>query len=208
MPENVLFCSRCGAQNIPSATICQKCGAGLTQIVPVTNAVAVPAAAAAPAVAYAPPVAAGPAYGGFWLRVVATLLDGVVLSVVTMPIFFILIFPAVIRAVNEAQRGSQEPPVELISRIFAVIPLIWIANWLYDSLLTCSSWQGTIGKRVLRMKVIDQAGNKISFGRATGRFFSKAFISGIFYVGYIMVAFTDRKQGLHDMIAGTLVVRY
>jgi uncharacterized RDD family membrane protein YckC len=110
--------------------------------------------------------------------------------------------------VNEAQRGSQEPPVELISRIFAVIPLIWIANWLYDSLLTCSSWQGTIGKRVLRMKVIDQAGNKISFGRATGRFFSKAFISGIFYVGYIMVAFTDRKQGLHDMIAGTLVVRY
>jgi uncharacterized RDD family membrane protein YckC len=211
MPENVLFCSRCGAQNVPSATVCQKCGSGLAQIVPVANAVAVPAAvAAAPAVAYAPPpvVASGLAYGGFWLRVVATLLDGVVLSAVTTPIILLVMFPALKRAIDEAQRGSQDPPVELFARVFAVIPLIWLINWLYECLMTCSSWQGTIGKRVLRLKVIDPAGNRVSFGRATGRSLSKLFLSGIMYVGYIMVAFTDRNQGLHDMIAGTFVVRY
>jgi uncharacterized RDD family membrane protein YckC len=207
MPENVLFCSRCGAQNIPSATVCQKCGSGLTQVIPVANAVAVPAAAA-PALAYAPPVATGPEYGGFWLRVVAMLLDGVVLSVVITPIIFLVMFPAVKQAVDDAQRGSQDPPMELFARMFAVIPLIYLVNWLYDSLLTCSSWQGTVGKRVLRLKVIDQAGNRVSFGRATGRSLSKIFLSGILYVGYIMVAFTDRKQGLHDMIAATYVVRY
>jgi uncharacterized RDD family membrane protein YckC len=207
MPENVLFCSRCGAQNIPSATVCQKCGSGLMQVIPVANAVAVPAAAA-PALAYAPPVATGPEYGGFWLRVVAMLLDGVVLSVVATPIVLIFVFPPLMRMIKAIQEGSQDPPVEVFTAIFAVIPLFWLISWLYDSLLTCSSWQGTVGKRVLRLKVIDQAGNRVSFGRATGRSLSRMFLSGIMYVGYIMVAFTDRKQGLHDMIAATYVVRY
>ena len=203
MPENTLFCSQCGTQNIPSARFCQKCGAGLGQLMPVA-----PAAAVAPAVAYAPPaVVPGPPYGGFWIRVLANLLDGVILSAVITPIFLIFLLPMIIKAANQAN-ADQAPPPELFIAIFAMIPLIWIGSWLYESLLTSSSWQGTIGKRILRLKVTDQAGNRVSFGRATGRFFGKILSGMIMNVGYIMVAFTERKQGLHDIIAGTVVTRY
>jgi uncharacterized RDD family membrane protein YckC len=165
-------------------------------------------AAAAPVVAYAPPpaVAIGPHYGGFWIRFLAHLLDGIVLSVLFVPIFIIFLLPAFIKAVNHI--NAEEPPVELFSAIFLMIPVIWIVQWLYDALSTSSSWQGTIGKKVLRLKVTDEAGNRISFGRATGRFFGKLLSGMIMNVGFIMIAFTERKQGLHDMIAGTLVTRY
>ena len=59
----------------------------------------------------------------------------------------------------------------------------------------------------LGMKVTDLAGNRISFLRATGRYFAKIISALILFIGFIMVAFTEKKQGLHDMIAGTLVVR-
>lgn len=70
------------------------------------------------------------------------------------------------------------------------------------------SWQGTLGKRILSLKVTDEAGNRISFGRATGRFFAKILSSMFCCIGFIMIGFTERKRGLHDMIAGTLVMRY
>jgi uncharacterized RDD family membrane protein YckC len=87
--------------------------------------------------------------------------------------------------------------------LFAVIAA---AGWLYFALMESSSKQGTLGKMALSIMVTDVNGNRITFGRATGRYFGK-FLSGlILYIGYIMVAFTEKKQGLHDMIAGTLVV--
>jgi uncharacterized RDD family membrane protein YckC len=69
-----------------------------------------------------------------------------------------------------------------------------------------SSKRATLGKMALGIIVTDLEGKRISFGRATGRFFSKILSGIIIYIGFIMVAFTDKKQGLHDMIAGTLVI--
>jgi uncharacterized RDD family membrane protein YckC len=59
----------------------------------------------------------------------------------------------------------------------------------------------------LSMKVTDLQGNRISFARATGRHFAKYISAMILLIGYIMAGFTERKQALHDMIAGTLVRR-
>lgn len=167
------------------------------------------AAAAAPVVASAPPTAAAPysPYGGFWIRVAAYLLDNIIISAVTTPLVLIFLLPSIIK-ISHAAETNQEPPLELFGAIFLVVPLIVAGQWLYEALLTSSSWQGTVGKRVLRLKVTDMAGNRISFGRATGRFFSKIVSRMLMYVGYIMVAFSERKQGLHDMIAGTLVMKY
>ena len=67
--------------------------------------------------------------------------------------------------------------------------------------------QGTIGKMALNLKVTDLNGERISFGRATGRFFAKYISSITLLIGYIMAAFTERKQALHDMIAGTYVIK-
>jgi uncharacterized RDD family membrane protein YckC len=92
--------------------------------------------------------------------------------------------------------------------IGGVVWLTWIlGGWLYSALQECSSQQATIGKRVLGIKVIDLAGQRISFGRATGRYFGKIISGMIMYIGFIMAGFTDRKQALHDMMAGCLLVR-
>jgi uncharacterized RDD family membrane protein YckC len=69
-----------------------------------------------------------------------------------------------------------------------------------------SSKQATLGKMALGIIVTDLEGQRISFGKATGRHFSKIVSGIILYIGFIMVAFTEKKQGLHDMMAGCLVV--
>jgi uncharacterized RDD family membrane protein YckC len=159
---------------------------------------------------YAQPVASP--YAGFWIRFVAHLIDGIVIGIVAAPLYFLLVFPTIIRIINEAQQNGGEPSPEMIASIFGgmsvFLLLAFAGQWLYDALLTSSSWQGTIGKRVLKLKVVDEQGNRVSFGRATGRYFSKIISGMVMYVGFIMIAFTDRKRGLHDMIAGTLVMKY
>jgi uncharacterized RDD family membrane protein YckC len=69
------------------------------------------------------------------------------------------------------------------------------------------SMQGTLGKKLLGIKVTDMEGGRIGFGRATGRYFGKILSGMIFMVGFLMAAFTEKKQALHDMLAGTLVVK-
>ena len=69
-----------------------------------------------------------------------------------------------------------------------------------------SSKQATLGKMVLGIVVTDAGGNRISFGRALGRNLAKIISDIILFIGHFMVAFTEKKQGLHDLIAGTLVV--
>lgn len=204
MVENAIFCSKCGAQNAAQAAFCQSCGGSLgTGLAAVT--------AVAPAVAYTPPApvaAVYSPYGGFWLRVAATLLDGVVVGAVAAPLTIIFLLPSIFKII-EAVQADREPPFELFGVFFLIIPLILVGAWLYEALLTSSSWQGTVGKRVLRLKVTDLVGKKVSFGRATGRFFSKLlFRVMLTSLVYIVVAFTDRKQGLHDFVAGTLVMKY
>jgi uncharacterized RDD family membrane protein YckC len=210
MPDNFIFCSKCGAQNPATSQFCQSCGLTLSSGL-------APSQAAAPARAYAaaPPVAyvAAPAvpYGGFWIRLLAHLLDHIILSAVAAPLFFIMVLPSIIRVVHEAEQNQEPSPemiVAIVSSVFVYIALAFVGQWLYEALLTSSSWQGTIGKRVLRLKVVDEAGNPIGFGRATGRFFAKILSSMFFCIGFIMIGFTERKTGLHDMLAGTRVPRY
>ena len=81
-----------------------------------------------------------------------------------------------------------------------------IIGWLYFAVMESSTSQGTVGKMALGIKVTDTEGNKISFLRATGRHFGKIISSIILGIGYIMIAFTQKKQGLHDMLAECLVV--
>jgi uncharacterized RDD family membrane protein YckC len=208
MPENFIFCSKCGAQNSGTAQTCQNCGVTLSSsLAPSQAAAPARAYAAAPPVAYAPPSI----YGGFWIRLLAHLIDHAILGAVAAPLFFITVLPSIIRIAHQAER-DQEPSPELIiaivSSALVYIALAFVGQWLYEALLTSSSWQGTIGKRVLRLKVVDEAGNRIGFGRATGRFFAKILSSMFFCIGFIMIGFTERKTGLHDMLAGTKVMKY
>jgi uncharacterized RDD family membrane protein YckC len=175
-------------------------------------------AAAAPAyppaaVSLNPPVAVLPEgyYGGFWIRVAAYLIDHLCVGVVLTPVALVMVFPAIMKIAQEAQQ-NQEPGPEVIGAVLGAMGFYFVialvGSWLYEALLTSSAWQGTIGKRILRLKVTDDFGNRISFARATGRFFAKILSGMVMYVGFIMVAFMERKRGLHDVIGGTQVLRY
>jgi uncharacterized RDD family membrane protein YckC len=78
--------------------------------------------------------------------------------------------------------------------------------WLYEAFMLSSEWQATVGKRAMSIVVTGLDGGRISFARATARHFSKYISAFILFIGFIMVAFTAKKQALHDMIAETLVV--
>jgi len=82
-----------------------------------------------------------------------------------------------------------------------------VVKWLYYTLMESSNLQATVGKMAIGIIVTDLNGKRISFARATGRHFSKYISALIIGVGYLMVAFTAQKQGLHDIIAGTLVLQ-
>lgn len=160
-------------------------------------------------VAYAPAQAAP--YAGFWIRVLAYVLDRIVVGIAAAPFYFVLVLPSVLRIMQEAERDrepSQEMILSIIGGVSTFLIVFFVGYWLYEALLTSSNWQGTIGKKVLRLKVTDEFGNRIGFGRSTGRFFAKLLSHLILWIGFIMVAFTDRKRGLHDIIAGTLVTKY
>ena len=81
-----------------------------------------------------------------------------------------------------------------------------ILNWIYYAVMESSSTQATLGKMALGIKVVDLEGHRISFTKATGRYFGKFISLLILFVGFIMVAFTKKKQGLHDIMAGCLVI--
>jgi uncharacterized RDD family membrane protein YckC len=88
-----------------------------------------------------------------------------------------------------------------------LVPVILTEGWLYYALMESSSFQATVGKRALGLKVTGMNGDPISFGTASIRYFGKILSHLIFSIGYIMAAFTEKKQALHDILAGCLVIR-
>jgi uncharacterized RDD family membrane protein YckC len=87
------------------------------------------------------------------------------------------------------------------------VTLGFFAPWLYEAFMTSSEWQATVGKRVMSIIVTDTEGKRISFARATGRHFAKYISAFLLGIGFIIAAFTEKKQALHDMIAETLVLK-
>lgn len=140
-----------------------------------------------------------PTYAGFWIRFAAYFLDYIITYVGGSIVGFILGFMI-------GMVGGQTEAMEVAAGLVALLGSL-VTTWLYFALMESSSRQATLGKMACGLIVTDIEGRRISFGRATGRFFGK-FISGlILAIGFIMAAFTERKQALHDMMANTLVLK-
>lgn len=151
-------------------------------------------------------------YAGFWWRFLAFILDQIVVSIaasiLTIPLFAGL--GITVFSLSEMDLNSTEM-LAIVGSMFGLYILtfaLMIAfEWLYYSLFESSKHQATIGKMVCGIIVTDMNGERIKFGRATGRFFGKILSAMIIYIGYIMAAFTEKKQALHDLIANTLVIK-
>jgi uncharacterized RDD family membrane protein YckC len=152
-------------------------------------------------------------YAGFWRRFVAYLIDKFIIGVLSLILilpFILFIGLGAFSMGTHSYRDSDFPeafPVvmALVGAYFTVVLLIIVAEWLYFSLME-SKKGATLGKMAMNLRVTDMHGNRISFARATGRYFGKILSGLILCVGYLMAGWTQQKQALHDILAGSLVI--
>lgn len=184
-----VFCSSCGFALSSEDKFCFKCGCKVKseRIISSRTAVATREIEIIPSATRIQPVIGRSQayypqfhYAGFWIRLFACLIDCTLwvvfsFSIISMPI------------------------AEEILPTLAVI-----IAWLYYAMLESSTWQGTLGKKMCGIVVSDTNGERISFIRASFRYPLHLF-SNILLIGYLMIAFTNQKRGLHDFMAGTLV---
>lgn len=153
-------------------------------------------------------------YAGFWIRFVAIIIDGIIISILRA--FLVLPFLAMIGIsfATGFENFDPENMEDLIPFLATVIAagaalallstIIWV---LYGTFMEASKYQATVGKLAVGLIVTDLNGGKLDFSKALVRNLGKILSNFIFLIGYIMAAFTEKKQGLHDIIAGTLVVQ-
>ena len=128
-----------------------------------------------------------PRYAGFWIRLLAYIIDAVILGAISFPLIQVL-----------GSMGIGDHSTNVLS--IAI-------SWMYFAVFESSTWMGSPGKKALGLIVTDEQGQQLSVGRATRRYFAKILSALLLGIGFFMIAFTARKQGLHDKIFHTLVVK-
>ncbi|RID86535.1 RDD family protein [Peribacillus asahii] len=159
-------------------------------------------------------------YAGFWIRLVASMIDGIIIGI---PIFIIALMLGVFSLFSTGEISNFESSYDSYSgdeyyeqsmtefdvTMLIIQVVVWVLSIvigiLYYAGMHASKWQGTLGKMIVGIKVTDLNGQRISFLRALGRYFA-TILSSILYIGYIIAAFTEKKQSLHDFVAKTVVV--
>jgi uncharacterized RDD family membrane protein YckC len=138
-------------------------------------------------------------FAGFWIRVAALLIDSIIYGVFRFALIFVTY--AFIVHPTSPKVDPFNTNVLIIENIIGLLIVIG-----YFAGFESSRWQATIGKKLMKIKVVDLNGHRISFGQAIGRYLSKIVSCLTFCIGYMMAGWTEKKQALHDKIAGTLVI--
>jgi len=160
----------------------------------------------------APVVGQNVRYAGFWIRFAAQFIDGIIYFIVTsIPSFVVGIIAGI-------YGFDIKTPFLIVLTVVSVV-----LYWLYPSLFISSKYMATPGKIICGIKVTDMEGNRVSFSRATMRYLFKNGIGDIGNIlGYIVpllnvfflftlasplfIPFNEKKQAIHDMLAGTYVI--
>jgi uncharacterized RDD family membrane protein YckC len=150
------------------------------------------------------------AYAGFWRRLAGSLIDTLVLLV---PIGIVAGIGAAHgyrfgyhyhphASAGQSLLTGPTPGQQLVIQLIVAVP-----SWLYFGLFMSSGWQATLGQRAVGVRVTDLEGRRISFARATGRYFASIVSDWTLGIGYLMMIWTKRKQTLQDMMASTVVIK-
>ncbi|HRG10711.1 MAG TPA: RDD family protein [Cyclobacteriaceae bacterium] len=153
-------------------------------------------------------------YAGFWLRLVAIIIDGIIIGVAQSFIFVPILAALGLGFASSVETMDMSDPDQAAGMMASVMALMggyWILSLtiqiLCSTLMESSKLQATVGKLALGLKVTDLQGNKLDFVKALVRNLCKLISNFTLLIGYIMAGFTEKKQALHDMIASTLVLK-
>ena len=203
-----MFCPKCGKETDASGKFCQWCGTDIEAIAPKAMMKTEPEEEEEEE-----PTTGN--YAGLGRRFFAFVIDAIVLLIlmIVAATFFGLVqgvkyfyYFTVQRAPISALTDAGTSEAALTPIIAALGVLLIIFPWLYFAGFECSRGQATPGKTLLRIVVTDNDGARISFARATLRHFFKYISALIIFIGFIMIGLTKKRQGLHDRIAGCLVL--
>ncbi|MGA2919424.1 RDD family protein [Methanoregula sp.] len=199
-----MFCPKCGKETDASGKFCQWCGADIESIQ--QRPVATPEEDEGPEVGV---------YAGLGRRLIAFIVDfilvliagGIAIAFFSLSnglkyAYFMTVSGVSYHDLTEAGTldAALGPIVAAFGMFFVIVP------WLYFAGFESSRSQATPGKVLMSLVVTDLEGNKPSFARTTLRFFGKYISALIIFIGFIMIGFTKKHQGLHDRIAGCLVL--
>ncbi len=184
-----MFCGHCGTWSPEPSTTCLSCGAVLRAAG--TGSLPGQPQASAPGVSHWP----RQAFGGFWRRLGASLVDGLILYFPTAIAKVLLGLPLL--SPSTGSDSGMALGVSLGSLLL---------TWLYSALMESSAAQGTLGQQLLGMRVMDMQARRITFARASGRYFGQFLSLLMGGVGYLFNLWTSRRQTVHDLLAGCVVV--
>ena len=204
-----MFCPKCGKETDASGKFCQWCGSDIDAVAPRAVMKTEPDEEDEEETSLAGN------YAGLGRRFLAFIVDWIFLFIFIAVaatffnlvqglkyLYYLTVQRAPIYALTEAGTtdAAMIPIIASVGVLFIIIP------WLYFAGFECSRGQATPGKTLLRMVVTDWEGNKISFARATLRHFVKIISALILFIGFIMIGLTKKRQGLHDIVSGCLVL--
>jgi len=203
-----MFCPKCGKETDASGKYCQWCGADIEAVAPkaVMNIETEDEDAETPLTGD---------YAGLGRRLFAFIIDAILLLILIAitASFFNLVqgvkyfyYYTVQHAPIASLTDVGTPEAAFVPIIASLGVLFIVVPWLYFAGFECSRGMATPGKTLLRIVVTDKEGNRISFARATLRHFAKFISTLIIFIGFIMIGFTKKRQGLHDKIAGCIVL--
>ena len=174
-----MYCPKCGCEYREGFDVCADCGEKLVSEEPAV-------------------IKKVNLYASFSKRTIAAIIDIIIYLIFAIPIMYLYFMNVLIHIdIN----GFGPMFIYLSSLVIEIIPF-----WLYNALTESSRYKGTVGKRLVKIIVIDTNGARITFGRASVRAFSKILSMFLYGAGFIMALFTKKKQGLHDMITSTIVI--
>lgn len=183
-----MFCSRCGTWAPDDTATCSLCGLALQGNGSPNPPVPAPGQPHAAVVALV-------TYGGFWRRFIAAVLDSMIL-------FFPAATVRVLLGLSATGMFDADTPASWVAALFE-----FAFDGLYVTLLLSSSARGTLGMQLMDLHVTDLKGDRISVGRSAGRYLAQLLSILTFGIGFLIQVFTPRRQTLHDLISGTVVVR-
>lgn len=140
-------------------------------------------------------------YAGFWRQLWAGSLD-IVIAMLSFTILFIAVF-AILSSLFQIL--SNEKALDQLTIWFQI--LLWVYYFLYRTLCISSRHGASYGMRALNIRIVDDENRSLSFSKAAAREVLTYISSSIFWLGYLIIPFTEKKQGLHDMVVHCVVIK-